>query len=120
MALTGTEIVIQKLEARLRLHLWQSNECIRIHFWVGEGIQCVGRQEGMQSPEERSIYLLQLAQPQSSLHTNSSAVQSPYSLLSKPNACETHCLLQHKFRERFYNASLCFDSGSNWEGLCMH
>lgn len=57
MALLGTEIVIRKLEARLRLHLRQSNECTPTHFWAGEGMQCVGRQEWMQSPTERCFYL---------------------------------------------------------------
>lgn len=35
MALIGTEIVIQKLEAMLRLHLWQRNEHTHpAHFWA--------------------------------------------------------------------------------------
>ena len=57
MALIGTEIVIQKLEARLRLHLWQSNEHTPTQFWAGEGIQCVGRQEWMQSLKDRCFHL---------------------------------------------------------------
>lgn len=27
-----------------------------------------------------------------------------------------HHILWQKFKEKFYNGSLCFDSGSNWEG----
>lgn len=52
------------------------------------------------------IYNLQLTQPQTCLHTTSLTLQSPYSLLSKPNIYDTNQLLQHKFKERFYNVSL--------------
>lgn len=136
MALIDTEIVIKMLEARLRLHLWQSNENTLTQFLGMWGIHCAGTWEFMQNPEDRCFYLFhvqlrrgwprkwfvviypfQLAQPQSFLHVTSLALQSPYSLLSSPNIYEIYHFIQHKFKERFYNASFGIDLGSDWRTL---